>query len=232
HLLHGLNANDWRAAQDLLRQLTSEARDFSPAFSSAVQLDNTRHIVFPGQMRDREQHAAALRRAQHAVQLDPHDSRAQLAIAWAYQLVGQASEATLHAELAVDLNPNDPWTLIAAAQILSYCGDYARSITLCTQSMDLSPQPTVVQRAYASAIYFLARRYDECVEVGTDELVPSPGFLIWRCASLVQLGNIARARDLLRSVVDAVKAKWAGNGPPDERAVHHWLLHMSPIAVE
>jgi hypothetical protein len=33
-------------------------------------------------------------------------------------------------------------------------------------------------------------------------------------------------------VAEAVKAEWAGNGPPDERTIHRWLLHMFPIAVE
>jgi hypothetical protein len=183
-LLHGLNPKDWRTAEGLFQLLTKEAPDFSPAFSSMVQLNNTKHIVFPGVFRDLKEHAATLQLAQRAAQLDPQDSRAQLGVAWAHQLVGRATEAGLHADFAVDLNPNDPWTLIAAAQIHAYCGAYAKAVALCTQSIQLTPDPTPTQRSYSCAIFFLAGMYRESVDVAIEGLDPSPAFAIWRCASL------------------------------------------------
>ena len=225
------SAQDWRNAQELFEGVAREAPDFSPVISSIVQLNNTRHIVFPGVFRNHKEHSAALRLAQRAVQLDPQDSRAQLCVAWAHQLTGRTTDSIRYAELAVELNPNDCWTLIAAAQIQAYCGFYEKAVALCTQSMALTPLPTAAHRAYASAILFLAERYQESVEVSGEGLDPSPSFSIWRIASLVQLGAVAEARELLAAAVDAIRAGWSGP-PPDDRLVYRWLLHMFPIAVQ
>jgi DNA-binding SARP family transcriptional activator/TolB-like protein len=230
-LLHGLNPKDWRTAQDLFEILTKEAPDFSPAFSSMVQLNNTRHIVFPGVFRDLKEHAATLLLAQRAAHLDPQDSRAQLGVAWAHQLVGRATEAGLHADLAVELNPNDPWTLIAAAQIHAYCGAYTKAVALCTQSIKLTPDPTPTQRSYSSAIFFLAGMYRESVDMAIEGIDPSPAFAIWRCASLAQLERVAEARELMQRTVELIKVAWDGSSPASDRIIWRWLLHMFPIAV-
>ena len=231
-LLHGLNPRDWRAARGLLQNLKRKAPDFSPVVSSIVQLRNTKHIVFPGEFRNAEEHAATLQLAQRAVQMDPRDSRAQLGVAWAHQLVGRFDGARGHADLAIELNPCDPWTLMATAQIFAYCGDYDKAVALCTQSTALSPNPTPTQRRYASAIFFLAGRYRESVEAAIDGLDPSPAFSVWPCASLVQLGRLAQARRLLRRTVDTIRAEWVRPMPPDDRTIYRWLLHMFPMAVE
>jgi DNA-binding SARP family transcriptional activator/TolB-like protein len=231
-LLYGLNPRDWLAAQDLLQDLMRQAPGFSPVISSIVQLRNTKHIVFPGEFRKAKEHAAALRLAQRAVQLDPQDSRAQLCVAWAHQLAARFEDARGHADLAIELNPNDPWTLMATAQIFAYCGDYDKAVGLCTQSTALTPNPTPTQRRYASAIFFLAGRYRDSVAAAIDGLDPSPAFSIWPCASLVQLGRETQARRLLRRAVDAIRLEWVQRTPPDDRMIYRWLLHMFPIAVE
>ena len=94
-----------------------------------MQYRNIAHIALPGQFRNPARHLETLPIAQRAVQLDPLDSRAQLSLAWTYQLLGRIDESTLHAALAVDLNQNDPWTLMATAQIFAYCGQYERATT-------------------------------------------------------------------------------------------------------
>jgi tetratricopeptide (TPR) repeat protein len=231
-LLYGLNPRDWLAARDLLQDLMRQAPGFSPVISSIVQLRNTKHIVFPGEFRRATEHAAALRLAQRAVQLDPQDSRAQLGVAWAHQLAGRFEDAHGHADLAIELNPNDPWTLMATAQIFAYCGDYDKAVALCAQSTALTPNPTPTQRRYASAIFFLAGRYRDGVAAAIDGLDPSPAFSIWPCASLVRLGRVTQARRLLRRAVDAIRVEWVRRIPPDDRMIYRWLLHMFPIAVE
>jgi len=231
-LLQGLNPRDWRAAQHLLQDLMRKAPGFSPVISSIVQLRNTKHIVFPGEFRNAEEHAATLQLAQRAVQLDPQDSRAQLGVAWAHQLVGRFEGAQGHADLAIELNPYDPWTLMATAQIFAYCGDYDKAVDLCTRSRALTPNLAAAQRRYASAIFFLAGRYREGVETAIEGLDPSPAFSVWPCASLVQLGHVTQARRLLRRAMDVIRAQWVRPMPPDDRMICRWLLHMFPMAVE
>ena len=226
------SAEDWGRAQELFEKVAKEAPDFSPVISSIVQLSNTRHIVFPGMFRSNKEHSDALRLAQRAVLLDPQDSRAQLCVAWAHQLTGRTTEAVLHAELAVDLNPNNSWTLIAAAQIQAYCGSYEKAVALCNQSMAQRSLQTAAHRAYATAILFLAERYQESLDASSDGLEPAPSFSIWRAASLAQLGKVQQARDLLAAAVSDIRAKWNGPAPEDDRTIYHWLLHMFPIAVE
>ena len=118
---------DWPAAAALIESLLTDAPDFSPALSGLVQYRNIAHIALPGQFRDTAKDLETLRIAQRAVQLDPLDSRAQLSLAWTYQLLGRVDELTLHAALAVDLNENDPWTLMGSGQIFAYCGKYQRA---------------------------------------------------------------------------------------------------------
>ena len=120
---------------------------------------------------------------------------------------------------------------MAAGQITAYCGHYDKAVALCIQSMALMPHPIAAQRTYASAIFFLAGRYSEGVEASIDGLDPSPAFAIWRCASLVQLGQVPQARDLLARAVSAIRAGWGASAPPDDRLIYRWLLHMFPIAV-
>jgi DNA-binding SARP family transcriptional activator/TolB-like protein len=232
NLMHGLNPKDWRTAEALLRDLMRRAPNFSPVISSMVQLRNSKHIVFPGEFRSAEAHAATLQLAQRAVQLDPQDSRAQLCVAWAHQLVGRFEGARSHAELAIELNPCDPWTLMATAQILAYCGSYDKAVELCGQSLALAPNPTPTQRRYASAILFLSGRYRQAVEAAPDGLDPSPAFSVWPCASLVQLGQARQAARLLQRAVSAIRAEWAAPLPRDDRTIYRWLLHTFPMAVE
>jgi len=85
---------------------------------------------------------------------------------------------------------------------------------------------------YASAIFFLADRCQSAIDVSFDGLEPTPAFSIWRCASLVQLRHVPRARELLELIRNAVRAEWDSRTPPDDSAIYRWLLHMFPIAIE
>ena len=87
-LLLQMASKDWPAAAALVESLLADAPDFSPALSGLVQYRNSAHIAHPGQFRDIAKHLETLRIAQRAVQLDPLDSRAQLSLAWTYQLLG------------------------------------------------------------------------------------------------------------------------------------------------
>ena len=230
-LAQRLNPRDWRTAVALLQDLMRKAPDFSPAISSLAQLRNSKQVVFPGEFLNAEDHAATLQLALHGVKLDPQDSRAQLGVAGALQLMGRFERARAHADLAIELNPYDPWTLMATAQIFAYCGDHDRAVALCTQSTSLTPDPTAAQRRYASAIFFLAGRHRHGLEVAIDGLDRSPAFSVWPCASLVLLGEVAKAGRLLRRAVDAIRREWVGTVPPDDRKICRWLLRCHPMAV-
>jgi tetratricopeptide (TPR) repeat protein len=197
-----------------------------------VQINNMEHIVFPGRFRDQSRHLATMRIAQRAVQLDPLDSRAQLGLAWSYQLVGRTHESTLHASLAAELNENDPWTLMSCGQIFAYCGQYERALSLADASLALSRPPTRSQMTYRSAIKFLCGAYDECIQAAIQGLDASPGFSVWKCAALAHVDRVSEARQEIDRALARTAADWQGPVEPATRNMIRWLLHMFPIAVE
>lgn len=230
-LLLQMASKDWPAAAALIESLLADAPDFSPALSGLVQYRNIAHIALPGQFRDRAKHPETLRIAQRAIQLDPLDSRAQLALAWTYQLLGRVDESTLHAALAVDLNENDPWTLMASGQICAYCGEYERAAKLSATSLRITPVPTAPQIAYSGAIKFLCSDYAGCCDASREDLGMSPAFIIWECAAKAHLGRLDEARADWAKAMEQVAADWRGQQKPTRENITRWLLHVFPIAI-
>jgi DNA-binding SARP family transcriptional activator len=230
-LLLQMASKDWPAAAALVESLLADAPDFSPALSGLVQYRNIAHIALPGQFRDIAKHLETLPIAQRAVQLDPLDSRAQLSLAWTYQLLGRVDESTLHAALAVDLNENDPWTLMASGQIFAYCGKYERAATLSAASLGMMPMPNPPQVAYSGAIKFLCSDYAGCIDASREDLGMSPAFMIWGCAAKAHLGRVNEAKAEFEKALERVAADWHGQQPPTRDSMTRWLLHVFPIAI-
>jgi DNA-binding SARP family transcriptional activator/tetratricopeptide (TPR) repeat protein len=224
-------SKDWPAAAALVESLLADAPDFSPALSGLVQYRNIAHIALPGQFRDAARDLETLPIAQRAVQLDPLDSRAQLSLAWTYQLLGRIDESTLHAALAVDLNENDPWTLMATGQIFAYCGQYERATTQSAASLRMTPIPKPPQVAYSGAIKFLCSDYPGCVDASHGHLGMSPAFSIWGCAAKAHVGRLEEAKAEFEQTLQKVAADWHGLQPPTRVSMTRWLLHVYPIAI-
>jgi DNA-binding SARP family transcriptional activator len=230
-LLLQMASKDWPAVAKLVESLLADAPDFSPALSGLVQYRNIAHIALPGQFRDAAKHLETLRIAQRAVQLDPLDSRAQLALAWTYQLLGRVDESTLHAALAIDLNENDPWTLMATGQIFAYCGEYQRATSLSAASLGITPMPKPPQVAYSSAIKFLCADYVGCMEASREDFGMSPAFMIWGCAAKAHLGRRNDGKSDFENALERVAADWHGQQAPTRDNMTRWLLHVFPIAI-
>jgi len=230
-LLLQMASKDWPAAAALVESLLADAPDFSPALSGLVQYRNIAHIALPGQFRDAAKHLETLQIAQRAVRLDPLDSRAQLSLAWTYQLLGRMDNSTLHAALAVDLNENDPWTLMASGQIFAYCGEYERAASLSAASLGMTPMPAAPQVAYSGAIKFLCSDYAGCIDASREDLEMSPAFMIWRCAAKAHAGRLNEARAEFEKALEGVAADWHGQQAPTRGSMARWLLHVFPIAI-
>ncbi len=169
--------------------------------------------------------------AQRAVRLDPLNSRAQLSLAWTYQLLGHVDQSTLYAALAVDLNENDPWTLMASGQIFAYCGDYKRATSLSTASLGITPMPPPLQVVYTRAIKFLCSDYTGCIDASREDLDISPAFMIWSCAAKAHVGHHNEAKIELERTLERVAANWHGQQAPSGYDMARWLLHVFPIAI-
>ena len=99
-LINSFSADNWKRARQIFKDTIREASNFSPAYSSLVQMHNSVHFAHPGVFRDPEQARQTLELAKTAVQLDPVDSRAQLCLGWAYAMAKQNAQAELHMDLA------------------------------------------------------------------------------------------------------------------------------------
>lgn len=69
-------------AESIFQDIIREAPDFAPAYSSLVQIINSRHLIFPGIFRSRGREQETLALAKTAVMIDPLDSRTHLCLAW------------------------------------------------------------------------------------------------------------------------------------------------------
>lgn len=228
-MIKKFNQHDWMQAAKIFRTTISEAPSFSPAYSSLAQINTSVHFVHPGVFRTREREREALDFARQAVQLDPIDSRAQLALGWAHAMSGGYSNAEIHMGLAIELNENDPWTAASAALFHGFVADYDKARELIAYANRLAINPTPTQWVYASTIHYLRGDYDECVVASLNSGDAIWTNVAWRAAARARLGQSKLARDELRHFIDGLRPQWKTESPATDANIIRWLLHLYPI---
>jgi DNA-binding SARP family transcriptional activator/TolB-like protein len=220
---------DERRAEDIFKGIIADAPRFAPAYSSLVQILNSRHLVCPGLRRQRAVHAEALALARQAVQLDPLDSRTHLSLAWSFAMNGRFDVAETSYLTARDLNENDPWTLVSSALGLAYCGNCELAGALAAQAIDVGLVVAPLHWGYHSGVRFLCGEYEECIDAA--ERAQDVPFYVpgWKVAALGHLGDLRRARAEARAFLDLIAARWHGNGAATDEQVVTWFLHCFPI---
>jgi DNA-binding SARP family transcriptional activator/TolB-like protein len=228
-MIYKFTPKDWAQAADIFRSTISDTPNFSPAYSSLVQINNSVHFVHPGVFRAREREREALELARHAVQLDPIDSRAQLAMGWAYAMAGSFANAGIHMGLAVELNENDPWTVMSVALFHAFCARPDKARQFIAQAARPGANPTVMHWVYASTASYLCGDYGECIDASLQSGDGIWTNVAWRAAARAQLGDIEAARADMRRFIDGLRPQWKGAGPANEPDMIRWLLHLYPI---
>lgn len=216
-------------AEGIFRSIVADAPLFAPAYSSLVQLMNSRHIVFPGLHREPGREREALAMAKAAVEVDPIDSRTHLCLAWSLALNRQHDPAELAFHLAYELNENDPWTLVSTALGKAFCGAEEQARRLADQALGLGFAASGEHWGYQGTIRFICGDYPGTVDAADrarDHIANLPA---WKAAALAHLGRIDEARRESRRFVELIGARWYGPAPPDEAAVTEWFLHCFPI---
>jgi len=231
-VLHGFSGDRYAQARALFQQSIDEDPNFSPAYSSLAQSNNSHHIANPGELRTRAREARALELARRAVQIDANDSRAQLVLGWALAMAGQHGRATPHMELACELNPNDSWTLISSALFHAFSGRHEEARRLADQALEMTLAPSPTLWGYQVVVAYLRgddRATVEACDRAGDVIRTLPA---WRAAALHNLGDSAGARRDAARFFELVRAAWAGPEPATEAAMAHWLLHQYPFSTE
>ena len=232
NLMTKFDLQSWQRAISIFREAIRENPNFSPCYSSLVQMNNTEHFVHPGFERNIDKARATLELAKTAVQLDPVDSRAHLCCGWSYVLALREAEAAPHMELACELNDNDPWTLLSCAHYSALCGSIEQARLRAEQSLALSPAPSNLEWGYHGTIRFLDGDYAgalaACDRVRDAIQILPP----WRAAALFYLGQPAEAREEAQRFMNGIRSFWVGSSAPTDQAVIRWVLQAFPISVK
>jgi DNA-binding SARP family transcriptional activator/TolB-like protein len=229
-MTESFGADDWNKAARLYIDIIQRSPNFSPLYSSLVQMNNSMHIVHPGIWRDAEKAAATVRLARRAAALDALDSRAQLCLGWALAMSKHYTQAAVHMQLACELNPNDSWTLVSAALFHAFNGEPDTARALVRQSFDATLLPSRVHWGYEGCIAYLASDDATTVEAtgrAEDVIINLPA---WRAAALFNLGQQREAEHEAKRFLAAARANWAGDEVPTDETIGRWLMHLYPIS--
>ncbi|MGE0577631.1 MAG: BTAD domain-containing putative transcriptional regulator [Reyranella sp.] len=222
----------WAQAADIFRSTIVDTPNFSPAYSSLVQINNTAPFVHPGTFRTPQRDQETLEFAKRAVELDPVDSRAQLAMGWAYAVTGNFATAGIHMELALELNEYDPWTTTSLGLFYAFTARPDKARQLARHALNLAPNPSVTQWVYASTIFYATGDYRDCVMASQRSGDAIWSNVAWRAAARFQLGEREPAREEMRRFFDGLRRQWEGEHPATEANMTRWLLHLYSIEHE
>ena len=216
-------------AATIFRSIIDSDPDFAPAYSSLVQSENARHLIYPGLLRipDRAQQALVL--AKKAAQLDPLDTKAQLCLAWSHALNGNYELASIGFTAAYELNEAEPWTLVSSAQGLAFCGQLDEAKRIADMSIDLGLTASPLHWGYQVGTRFLLGEYELCVRAANEAQNYIINLAGWKTAALAQLERLEEARGEAARFLALVRANWFGTADPSERDVTSWFLHCFPI---
>lgn len=230
-LISKFDSESWHRAVAIFRDAIRTSPEFSPCYSSLVQMNNIEHFVHPGVFRDLDKARATVELAKMAVQLDPVDSRAHLCCGWSYAMALREAEAAPHMELACELNDNDPWTLLSSAHYSAFCGSIEQAQQRAAQSLALSPAPSYLEWSYHGIIRFMCGDYAGAIEAcdrgnGVGKAQPA-----WRAAALYYLGQDNLAREEAMRFLNGIRSFWVGTVAPTDEAITRWVLEAHPIGV-
>jgi DNA-binding SARP family transcriptional activator len=228
-MIHKFSPRVWAQAADIFRATISDTPNFSPGYSSLVQMNNSVHFVHPGVFRTRDRERETMELARQAIQLDPIDSRAQLAAGWAYALAGNFSNAEMHVSLAIELNENDPWTIVSAGLFHAFTAKFDKARDLVGHAARLVVNPTPMHWVYVSTASYLCGDYSECISASRQSADAVWSNVAWRAAAQARLGLVGEAQVELRRFIDGLRPQWTGEEPATEQNMFRWLLHLYPI---
>lgn len=216
-------------AYGIFHGIIDEAPTFAPAYSSLVQIANSRHLIFPGVYRSAAVTEEALALAKQAVSIDPLSSRAHLALAWSHMFRSEFDQAEFRYDLARDLNENDTWTLVSSGQGLAFAGRQEQAHSLSDEALLLNNQLSPVEWGYQVGTRFLCGDYAMAVQSADQAGDAIPNLPAWKAASLVYLGREDEAREVGKGFLEKMRAQWAGGSNPGDADVVNWLLESFPI---
>jgi len=228
HILN-FTLEGWKTAEGLLDALIRDYPDFSRAYSSRASIENMRQISFPGLYSSPDMHVEGLRLARRAIELDPMDSRGQLAMGWSAAMSRQFEQAELAFDLAFQYNENDPWTMTSSAVGLAFCDQLEASGRLLDLLFKLKFRLQPSHWSYVAATRFMAGDYEGCIAASEKSEEISHDVPAWHASALGLVGRLPEAASVARRFESIARANWVAEGPPERAEITRWLVSGFPI---
>lgn len=231
-LLHDFRSDRWETAADHFRAAIDLDPGFSMAYSSLSQHNNIRHLVRPGIMPKRSVLRESKNLANRAIALDPLDSRAHLARAWASCLLGEYAQSAAGFTMARQCNENDPWTVLSSALGAAFGGDLILANDLAGRFLQEGWTTTMPHWGYHANIRFLSADDEGCVAAAENAgtaIINLPG---WKAAALWHLGERQKAKAAWRELEENVRNQWVADSDPTTQAILDWFLACFPIRMK
>jgi DNA-binding SARP family transcriptional activator len=228
-LLRNFSPDNWNRAVTMLGEAIERAPNFSPLYSSLVQMNNSVHIAHPGVFRSREKEERTLALAQRAVLLDPRDSQAELCLGWSLAMNKRYSQARVHMDIACELNPYDAWTSLSSALFQAFTGQIAKAREMATRATELTLSPDLRHWTYLATIFFLCGDYEDMLEASDHAQTMTPTLIGWRAAALWHLDRVAEAKAEGARFLAAIRRNWFGETEPTDAMIGRWILHIHPM---
>ena len=238
--LTNLEAYDcWLRGMDLIRQGTLDAdREAREIFKQALAIDPNYSRAYAGlslsyfnewscdlwsHWEDAEQNAYQY--AVKALQIDDTDHIVQMILGRILLYRRQFELAEQHLDRSLVLNPNDPDNLPQIGACMAFLGNAEKGEELFLKGLHLNPYRNIWYCPYGAFIYFVQRRYDQCVEIAlkgplTDVWIDLP---VYVAAAYALKGERAKARHYIDIFLDIFRKKITNGRTPDIIEVRDWV---------
>ncbi len=190
----------------LLEQAIEIDPDFAPAHAKLAA--HYSYTAFFSDLAIDEISARTRHHGQIATNLSPKDGIVHGAVAEAYVLIGEHDLAKHHADKAMSLNPNAFHVMAYVAEVWALLGDHDNACDMIDRAMQNDPYSAIGFRETKVDVYYMARRYEDCVA----QLIgwPEPQFhnQLAVAAALAQLDRANEAKAMVKRVVASTPENW------------------------
>jgi adenylate cyclase len=192
HRLGGVNDNHYRDAVRWFEKAMNADPNFGRPFAM--------HVCAWSSLPDFDLTRAESQVA-HALDLDPTDPEAHR-IMGAIKLKNREFAASRHHhERAIELAPNEAYTIGRCAAFYLFTGQPEKALSLLDRAEALDPfLPVWITEERIASLYVLGR-FEEMLSVACGLPLQTRRILIYRTAAYVALGDIRRARDMVRQAL-------------------------------
>lgn len=150
--------------------------------------------------------------AAQAVALDDNDSRTQTSLGVAYLFRGEHDLARSHLERALALNPSDTRALVHLARCEALAGTTSRGVDRLAEALRFNPLANY--QWYAGQIHYIARQYEEAIQVLKGLSNPNALVHAFLAASYGQLGRTDMAHQAASDFISKATTLVNHSGAP------------------